>query len=179
MKSREATFSPTSRSVNSLVNLVISPYHGYFENALDRVLARLSSLWIIRPQLRDHSRKREFPVKRKNAIAICSMIIAGLLSASCESVFDRDRGRYDGREAQLNLTGTWYVNGDRDKRAEIVSTPSGLEARNERGDTSRLVTERDGDIRALDWEGGLRGDTRPGRIDWPNGTTWTREPSRR
>jgi len=84
-------------------------------------------------------------VKRKNAIAICSMIIAGLLSASCESVFDRDRGRYDGREAQLNLTGTWYVNGDRD----IVSTPSGLEARNERGDTSRFVTERDGDIRAL------------------------------
>ena len=56
------------------------------------------------------------------------MIIAGLLSASCESVFDRDRGRYDGREAQLNLTGTWYVNGDRDQRAEIVSTPSGLEA---------------------------------------------------
>jgi hypothetical protein len=60
------------------------------------------------------------------------MIIAGFLFASCESVFDRDRGRYDGREAQLNLTGTWYVNGDRDKRAEIVSTPSGLEARNER-----------------------------------------------
>ena len=118
-------------------------------------------------------------MKRKNAIAICSMIIAGFLSASCESVFDRDRGSYDGREAQLNLTGTWYVNGDGDKRAEIVSTPSGLEARNERGDTSRLVTERDGDIRALDWEGGLRGDTRPGRIDWPNGTTWTREPSGR
>jgi hypothetical protein len=26
------------------------------------------------------------------------------------------------------LTGTWYVNGDRDERTEIVSTPSGLEA---------------------------------------------------
>jgi hypothetical protein len=34
MNSREATFSPTSSSVNSLVNLVISPYHG-FEDALD------------------------------------------------------------------------------------------------------------------------------------------------
>lgn len=107
------------------------------------------------------------------------MTIAGLLSASCEPVFDRDRGRYDRREAERNLTGTWYVNGDRDKRAEIVSTPRGLEARNERGDTTRLVTERDGDVRALDWEGGLRGDIRRDRIEWPNGTTWTREPSRR
>ncbi len=35
MKSWEATFSPTSPSINSLVNLVISPYHGYFENALE------------------------------------------------------------------------------------------------------------------------------------------------
>jgi len=35
MKSREATFSPTSPGVNSLVNFVISPYHGYFEDALD------------------------------------------------------------------------------------------------------------------------------------------------
>jgi hypothetical protein len=40
MKSWEATFSPTSRSINSLVNLVISPYHGYFENALDWLGAR-------------------------------------------------------------------------------------------------------------------------------------------
>jgi hypothetical protein len=107
------------------------------------------------------------------------MIIACLLAAACEPVFDRDRGRYDGREAERNLTGPWYVNGDRDKRAEIVSTSRGLEARNERGDTSRLVVERDGDVRALDWEGGLRGDIRRDRIEWPNGTTWTREPSRR
>ena len=118
-------------------------------------------------------------MKRKIAIAICSMTIAGLLAAACEPVFDRDRGRFDGRTAERSLTGTWYVNGDRDKRAEIVSTRGGLEARNERGDTTRLVIERDGDIRALDWEGGLQGDVTRGRIEWSNRTTWAREPSRR
>jgi hypothetical protein len=73
----------------------------------------------------------------------------------------------------------WYVNGDPDKRAEIVSTGSGVEARNERGETSRVSVESNGDIRALDWEGGLRGDVNRDRIDWANRSTWTCEPSRR
>jgi hypothetical protein len=46
------------------------------------------------------------------------------------------------------------MNGDPDKRAEIVSTGSGLEARNEKGEASRVSVESNGDIRALDWEGG-------------------------
>jgi hypothetical protein len=71
------------------------------------------------------------------------------------------------------------VNGDPNQRAEIVSTRGGLEARNEKGDSSRLTVERDGDIRALDWEGGLRGDVSRDRIEWSNRSTWTREPSRR
>jgi hypothetical protein len=74
------------------------------------------------------------------------------------------------------LTGTWYLNGAHDKRVEIVSSRYGLQARNERGQTSRIQTVRDGDIRALDWEGGLRGDVKRDRIDWQNGTTWTRSP---
>ena len=75
-----------------------------------------------------------------------------------------------------NLTGTWYLNGDSGKRVEIVSSRDGLLAKNERGHTSRLQTDRDGDIRALDWEGGLRGDVKRDRIEWQNGTTWTRSP---
>jgi hypothetical protein len=43
------------------------------------------------------------------------------------------------------------------KRAEIVLTAGGLEARNEKGETSRLTVERDRDIRALDREGGASG----------------------
>ena len=46
------------------------------------------------------------------------------------------------------------MNGDPDKRAEIVSTGSGLEARNEKGDAGRVSVESNGDIQALDWEGG-------------------------
>jgi hypothetical protein len=78
-----------------------------------------------------------------------------------------------------DLEGTWYANGERDKRTEIVSTRRGLQARNEFGRTTRLDITRNGDVRALDWERGLRGDVRRGRIDWENGTVWTREPSYR
>jgi hypothetical protein len=77
-----------------------------------------------------------------------------------------------------SLEGTWYLNGDRDKRCKIVSTRNGLEARNERGSASLLVSDRYGSIRARDWEGGLRGHVRRDRIEWANGTTWTRFASR-
>jgi hypothetical protein len=76
------------------------------------------------------------------------------------------------------LEGTWYLNGERNKPCKIVSTPSGLEARNERGSASLLVSDRYGSIRARDWEGGLRGQVRRDRIEWANGTTWTRVASR-
>ena len=75
-----------------------------------------------------------------------------------------------------NLAGTWYLNGDKGKRVEIVSSRDGLQAKNERGHTTRLQIDHDGDIRALDWEGGLRGDVKRDRIEWQNGTTWTRSP---
>jgi|RhiMethySRZTD1v2_1073278.scaffolds.fasta_scaffold172910_1 hypothetical protein len=87
------------------------------------------------------------------------------------TAISRDYGR--------DLEGTWYLNGDRDKRAQIVSSRDGLEARNERGDSSRLEVSRNGDVYARDWERGLRGDVRRDRIEWENGTTWTREPSGR
>jgi hypothetical protein len=111
-------------------------------------------------------------VKRTSALWV--IIIAFFLTASCDQIFERDRG-ISGRGSARDLEGSWYVNGDRDRRAEIASTSSGLEARNERGQTSRLDITSGGSVRALDWEGGLRGTVRRDQIEWANGTTWTRE----
>ncbi len=82
----------------------------------------------------------------------------------------REKGR-EHRESQGHLLGRWYKNG---APCEIVSTREGFEARNENGDTSRLVYDRDGHLRALDWEGGLRGEIRGNRILWENRTSWSR-----
>jgi len=95
-----------------------------------------------------------------------------------ERRYERREGWRDTRDDWRRLEGTWYLNGERDKPCEIVSTRGGLEARNERGDSSLLVYDR-GSIRARDWEGGLRGQVRGDRIEWANGTTWTRVASRR
>ena len=116
-------------------------------------------------------------MKATKALTIGALIIEFSLTSSCEPGYDRDRDRYDSREAERSLMGIWYVNGDPNKRAEIVLTAGGLEARNEKGDTSRLAVERGGDVRALD-SGELPGDARRDRIDWANGTTWTRESPR-
>ncbi len=85
---------------------------------------------------------------------------------------DEDRGRLgERREDRGHLVGRWYKDG---KLCEIASTRDGFEVRNERGESSRLVYDRDGSVRALDWEGGLRGEIRGNRIVWANGTSWTR-----
>jgi hypothetical protein len=90
------------------------------------------------------------------------------------------------REAELarQLVGTWYLNGDRAKPCEILGR--GFEAKNERGETTRLVYVYDGNgspsIQADDWEGGLRGAVgrQPSHegirqsIEWANGTRWIR-----
>ena len=97
----------------------------------------------------------------------------------------RERDRRDRREPPLRegdlreLEGRWYVNGERDRPTEIISSRSGLQARNDRGRTSRLEVDRDGEIHALDWGGGLRGEIGGDRIQWENGTRWTRMPSER
>jgi hypothetical protein len=91
----------------------------------------------------------------------------------------QDRRRYDRREDWRRLEGTWYLNGERDKPCRIVATYDGLEASNERGETTRLVLDRYGYLRARDWEDGLRGEVRRQSIEWANGTIWTRMASRR
>jgi hypothetical protein len=95
----------------------------------------------------------------------------------------QSNGRYDRRDHAINsgyawrgLEGRWYLGGHRDMPAEIFSTRQGLAATNEFGHTTRLAISRSGDVRALDWEGGLLGNVRRDRIVWENGTTWTRQP---
>lgn len=113
------------------------------------------------------------------------LIIALMVSTSAlpRIAFAQGERRYewrrDIREDRRRLEGTWYLNGERDKPCMIVSTHDGFEARNERGEASRLVVDRYGSIRARDWEGGLRGEIRRQNIQWANGTTWTRFASRR
>ena len=80
------------------------------------------------------------------------------------------------RNDRQGLEGTWYLNGDRRKRTEISASRRGLVATNEYGQSTRLEISRRGDVYARDWQGGLRGDVRRDRIDWANGTTWTRVP---
>ncbi len=78
---------------------------------------------------------------------------------------------HDRDESPGRLVGRWYKDG---APCEIVYTRDGLEARNEYGDRSRLVHDPDGRLRALDWEGGLRGNIRGNRIVWANGSSWSR-----
>jgi hypothetical protein len=102
------------------------------------------------------------------------LLTVGLLLSGC--VIPRDwRDGWGGRNS---LEGTWYSGGARDKVASIVSTRDGWEARNEHGQNTRLVPDGRGFVRALDWEGGLRAEIRDDRIDWANGTHWTRRPNR-
>ena len=75
--------------------------------------------------------------------------------------------------------GRWYSNGDRNKPAEIFTSRRGLQARNKDGRVTRLEVSRKGDVRALDWENRLRGDVKRDRIEWENGSVWTRQPTRR
>ena len=115
----------------------------------------------------------------KRTSALWVIIVALFFTASCDQIFDRDGGIFNWPGSARDLEGSWYVNGDPKLRAEIVSTPSGLEARNERGQSTRLDLTGGGSVRALDWEGGLRGTVRRDQIDWQNGSSWMREASRR
>jgi hypothetical protein len=80
------------------------------------------------------------------------------------------------RNDRRDLEGTWYLDGHRNLRTQIALTRRGLEAINEHGHTTRLEVTRSGDVHALDWERGLRGNVRRDRIEWENGTTWMRQP---
>ena len=96
------------------------------------------------------------------------LLAVGMFLSGCV-ISDRDWQR-------RGLEGTWYSGGARDKVASIVSTGDGWEARNEQGQSTRLVSDGRGFVRALDWEDGLRAEIQNDRISWANGTFWTRRP---
>ena len=136
-------------------------------------------------------REREGVVmKRATLLRLMISLTMGVLNVS-SMVFAYDYPRYDRRydrneswrerwrstrDNRHDLEGTWYLNGHRDLRAQIVSSRRGLEATNEHGHTTRLEITRSGNVLALDWEGGLHGNVRRDRIEWENGTTWMRQP---
>jgi hypothetical protein len=103
---------------------------------------------------------------------------AQLTSAQDRKGSDRIENRASNSTSGLTqVEGRWYTNGERRKPATIISSRlRGTEARNELGQFTRIEFDNNGSIRALDWDDGVRGDVRRGRIEWANGTTWTRKP---
>jgi hypothetical protein len=92
------------------------------------------------------------------------LLVVGLFLSACIVAQDQ-AGRQRHR-----LEGTWYAGGSPDKLCLILSTPQGLEVRNESGGRSVLVYDPPNSVRAVDWEGGLRGEIHNDRILWANGT---------
>ena len=122
-------------------------------------------------------------MNRKNWVRLITIatVLIGTPVASAQDDRRYDRrvnSKHDFREAR-HLVGKWYSNGERAKPTEIFSSRGGLQARNEHGRVTRLDITKNGDVRALDWENKLRGDVKRDRIEWENGTTWTRQPTRR
>jgi len=111
---------------------------------------------------------------RKQILSWVIVVLVSGLFAIPKIAFTRDDRGYD----RGHLQGRWYMNGDPNKPAEINADRRGLEARNEKGQTSRLEVDRNGNIHALDWRG-TSGHVRGNRIEWDNGTTWTKRPSER
>jgi hypothetical protein len=120
-------------------------------------------------------------MKKPTFLWIAAVLMSGIFimpktAFSDDRHDDRNYDYRDNRNYDHRLEGRWYFNGDPSQPAEIHSDRRGLEARNEKGDTSRLDVDRNGDIRAIDWNG-IRGRVRGGQIDWSNGTRWVRRPS--
>ena len=120
-------------------------------------------------------------MKTKTLLWITILLMSGLVAVP-KTAFTRDdddrrnerheHSRGDRREAR-ELQGRWYMDGDRNRPAEI----NGDQARNEKGERSRLEIDRDGNVHASDWQG-VHGHVTGNRIEWDNGTTWTRKPGR-
>ena len=122
-------------------------------------------------------------MKTKAAVMIGVLLMGGSLAVPTPAFTrdDKDNGRRtersDWREPNdrevRDLQGTWHMNGDRNKRAKINGNGRELQATNENGQTSRLEVDRRGNVHAPDWNG-VTGHVRGNRIEWNNGTTWTR-----
>ena len=111
---------------------------------------------------------------------LSALVISGIFAIP-GAALSRDETNHDGRNDWYrwsendarHLQGRWYLNGDPNKPTTITVNGRRLEATNENGNTSRLEMDRFGNIRASDWRG-IRGSVKGNRIQWDNGTTWTR-----
>jgi len=117
---------------------------------------------------------------------LSALLISGIFAIP-SAALSRDETNHDGRNDWYgrwsdndarHLQGRWYLNGDPNKPTTITINGRRLEATNENGNTSRLEMDRAGIIRASEWRG-IRGSVKGNRIQWDNGTTWTRMPSER
>lgn len=119
-----------------------------------------------------------------NTVKWLLILTAAAFVSAAQLTSAQERGWYriDNRASNSTneprqVEGRWYTNGERRKPATIISSRlRGTEARNELGQFTRIKFDGNGSIRALDWDDGVRGDVRRGRIEWANGTTWTRKP---
>ncbi len=118
-------------------------------------------------------------IKAKTLLWVFVVLLSGIVAVP-KTAFSRDdddrrserrehRRDRDHDRGSRDLQGSWYKDGDRNSRAEI----NGDQARNERGERSRLEIDRDGNVRAPDW-GDLHGHLSGNTIHWDNGSTWTR-----
>src|SRR5262245_36282250 len=109
----------------------------------------------------------------KKTTAVTSALLAITLVAGLAGGAQRLRDRVP------DLSGAWYMDGDRNKPCEI---------RQRRGDNRALFINENGDeawgtirgntVSIPDWTDGerqgLRGTIRRNRIVWPNGSFWSR-----
>jgi hypothetical protein len=110
----------------------------------------------------------------RKLIPISLLLLACAVPAWAKS---RDEG---GWRRTPDLNGTWYLNGDENSPCRITQRGPGNRALfiNENGDRAR-GTVRGDRIWVPDWDNGrggsgLAGRVRGNRIDWANGSTWTR-----
>jgi hypothetical protein len=81
-----------------------------------------------------------------------------------------------GGHRQLNLTGTWYAQGDRSKSCSIRQHGNNLQMSNESGDNASGQINGKRTLTST-WNGNTIGgtvSTNGNRINWDNGTYWTR-----
>ena len=81
-----------------------------------------------------------------------------------------------GGHRRLNLTGTWYAQGDRSKSCTIQQRGTSLQLSNESGDNGNGYLNGKRTLTST-WDGTTVGgtvSTNGNRINWDNGTYWTR-----
>jgi hypothetical protein len=87
-----------------------------------------------------------------------------------------DSGGGGGNHNRLNLTGTWYAQGDRSQSCSIRQRGNNLQLSNQSGDQASGQVNGKRTL-TTSWNGNTIGgtvSTNGNRIDWDNGTYWTR-----